>query len=285
MPPQPERASGPPRWAAVLNRISWTALPDAAPGRGVPLHSVIDLHKGLTGPVVLALMLALGVFTVPAWTYLALHGSYGVIWVIKDRTFPDRQWQRRVRWTGAVATWAFLSLYWIAPAILLLGTAGAVDLGAWDPAGPPWLAAAIALYALGLVLMVGADAQKNLTLAARSGREGGTGAGLITTGFFARTRHPNYLGEMLIYGGFALVVDHWLPWAVLAGVWGLFFVPNMLAIDASLSRYPEYEAWRTRTGFLLPRIGGRGGAVDAGRERGDAPSGRSGTGPDTGPGP
>lgn len=98
----------------------------------------------------------------------------------------------------------------------------------------------------GLVLMIGADAQKNATLRERPD--------LITTGFFARTRHPNYLGEMLIYGSFALVVNHWLPWLILAAVWGLFFLPNMLAIEASLSRYPEYESWRRRTGFLLPRI-------------------------------
>ncbi len=118
--------------------------------------------------------------------------------------------------------------------------------------------------------MIGADVQKNAILAARrsgSGDEGrgdarggppasSSGPGLITTGFFARTRHPNYLGEMLIYGSFTTVVNHWIPWLILAAVWGLFFLPNMLAIEASLSRYPGYEAWRKRTGFVLPKVGG-----------------------------
>lgn len=263
---RPGRA--PPRWAERLNRISWTALPDADDGRGVRLNVAIDLHKGITGPAFLAAMLAFDVFTLPAWIYLALHGSYGAVWVLKDRTIPDRQWQRRVRWSAALLTWGFLSLYWAAPALLVLGTAGVVQLSGWSPAATPWLAGAVFFYAVGLVLMIGADAQKNLTLAARRrgrGDEAGgptdpeaalrsPAPGLITTGFFARTRHPNYLGEMLIYGAFALVVNHWIPWLILAAVWGLFFVPNMLAIDASLSRYPEYEAWRRRTGFLLPKI-------------------------------
>ena len=238
----------PPAWADALHRATWRTLGGAPASGGVRL----DLHKALTGPLVLALMILYDVFTPAAWTYLALHGSYGVAWVIKDRTLPDKQWQRRVRWIGAVATWVFLSFYWVAPVLLVLGTAGALELGDWSPAGPATRAAAMALYALGLVLMVGADAQKNLTLALRN--RDTNGGGLITTGFFARTRHPNYLGEIMIYAAFALVVGHWLPWLLLAGVWGLFFLPNMIAIDASLSRYPEFERWTRRTGLLLPRL-------------------------------
>jgi len=235
------------RWAAALHRITWAAIPEAEGGRGVRLDRVIDLHKGLTGPLLAALMLGLDVFTTPAWTYLALHGSYGAAWVIKDLTFPDRQWQRRVGWTGALATWVFLSFYWVAPAILVLGQAGVFVLEGWEPSSGWLLALAVFTYALGLVLMVGSDIQKNLTLALRGG-------GLITTGFYARTRHPNYLGEMMVYGSFALVVNHWLPWLLLGAVWTLFFVPNMVVIDASLSRYEGYEAWRKTTGFALPRL-------------------------------
>lgn len=255
-------ARRPPRWAETLNRTAWQLIPDAEPGRGVPLNAVIDAHKAATGPLVLGLMAALDVYTPAAWVYLGLHGSYGVAWVIKDRTFGDRRWSRRVPWTGALATLAFLSLYWVAPALLLLGTAGTLPPADRDPAGWPVLAAAIVAYALGLVLMIGADVQKNAVLARGRGpedaasRSAAEGPGLITDGFFARTRHPNYLGEMLIYGSFALVVGHWLPWVILAGVWGLLFVPTMLAIEASLSRYPGYEAWRSRTGFLLPSVRG-----------------------------
>ena len=79
--------------------------------------------------------------------------------------------------------------------------------------------------------------------------------GLIVDGFFARTRNPNYLGEMMIYSSFAVVAGHWLPWVVLVWVWLFLFVPNMLRKDASMARYPEWAAYRARTGLLLPRLG------------------------------
>lgn len=261
----------PPKWAAVLhgiaNRIIGTETAGGrtgetgAPTGWAPLNVVIDLHKAATGLFVLILMQAYDVFTAPAWVYLALHGSYGIAWVVKDVAVGDRKWRHRVGLLGVLGTWAFLTLYWVAPWLLVLGTAGNLQLGGWTP-GTEWsppgtgvLAVAVVAYVVGLVLMIGADAQKNATLAARRDPGGGgSSPGLITTGFFAWSRHPNYLGEMMIYGAFALVVGHWLPWVILAAVWLLFFLPNMLAIEASLSRYPGYEAWRDRTGFLLPRL-------------------------------
>jgi protein-S-isoprenylcysteine O-methyltransferase Ste14 len=250
-----------PRWADLLHRVAGWIIGDETSAGWVPLNAVIDLHKAATGVFVLVLMQAYTVFTPAAWTYLALHGTYGIAWVLKDVTVGDRKWRHRVGLGGVFGTLAFLTLYWVAPVILILGTAGTLDLGGWRPGSewsPPstvWLAVAVVAYVAGLVLMIGADAQKNATLRERSRRPGGgtsSAPGLITTSFYARIRHPNYLGEMLIYGSFALVAGHWLPWGILAAIWGLFFLPNMLAIEASLSRYPEYEAWRKRTGFLLP---------------------------------
>ena len=55
---------------------------------------------------------------------------------------------------------------------------------------------------------------------------------------FRYVRHPNYLGEMMIYLSFALMVWHWLPFVVLAWVWGGLFVVNMILKEARMSRYP-----------------------------------------------
>jgi protein-S-isoprenylcysteine O-methyltransferase Ste14 len=93
--------------------------------------------------------------------------------------------------------------------------------------------------------MMGSDAQKYFTLKARRG--------LITTGFFAWSRHPNYAGEMLLYASFALLAAHWAPWVVLAWVWAGVFFPNMLRMEASMSRYPEWAAYKSRTSLLLYR--------------------------------
>jgi steroid 5-alpha reductase family enzyme len=90
------------------------------------------------------------------------------------------------------------------------------------------------------------DAQKFFVLQLRKG--------LIEDGLFARTRNPNYLGEVLIYAGFALASWHWEPFVVLAG-WFLYFVRNMRRKDASMSRHPEFAAYKDRTGMFLPSLG------------------------------
>jgi protein-S-isoprenylcysteine O-methyltransferase Ste14 len=60
--------------------------------------------------------------------------------------------------------------------------------------------------------------------------------GLITNGMYRFIRHPNYLGEMMTYSSFALMVWHWLPVVVLAWIWGGQFAVNMTLKEASMSR-------------------------------------------------
>lgn len=203
----------------------------------------INLQKGGTLVFVLALMAVYAVWTPTAWIYFGLHGSYGLIWLLKELVFPDPAWQKRITAGGAFNAWlTVLGPYWIAPWLM-------ISQGIEQP--PAVLGGAVVLYALGLTLMIGADAQKYFVLRARRG--------LIVDGFFARTRNPNYLGEMMIYSSFAIVAGHWLPWLVLAWVWSGIFVPNMLRKDASIARYPEWAAYKARTGLLLPRIRLRNG--------------------------
>jgi len=206
--------------------------------RVLKLSWVINLQKGGTLPFVLLLMAVTGNTSTTAWIYAALHGSYGLCWLLKDRTFPDPGWEQRVTFGGALNAWLLvLGLYWIAPVLIVVG-------GLEAP--PARLAVATLIYALGVVLMMGSDAQKYFVLKARRG--------LVTDGFFARIRHPNYLGEMMLYGSFALVAGHWAPWAVLAWVWSAVFLPNILKKEASMARYPEWAAYCARTGALLPRL-------------------------------
>src|SRR3546814_8649818 len=60
-------------------------------------------------------------------------------------------------------------------------------------------------------------------------------------------RQPNYLGEMMIYASFAMMVGHWLPWVWLAIIWASLFATNMVMKEASMSRYPGWAAYRKRT--------------------------------------
>ena len=197
----------------------------------------INLHKGLTAAIVVGLMVAYQNFTLGPWVYLALHGSYGFLWLLKDRLYPDKQWEQEVSLGAGIAGFTLLLLYWVAPFLL-------ISRGTVPPL--PLVSAAIALNIFGVFLHFVSDAQKYYTLKYH--------AGLITEGLFARCRNTNYLGEILIYLSFALLTQHWLPFAILAFFIGILFVPNMLKKDRSLSRYPDFASYQARSGLLLPQL-------------------------------
>jgi protein-S-isoprenylcysteine O-methyltransferase Ste14 len=201
------------------------------------LKHPINLHKGLTAFYVLGLMTLYRNFSIAAWVYLALHGGYGLLWLLKDRIYPDKRWEEEIPpWLGIV-TFLSLGAYWIAP-WLLISRAVMVSGGI--------LAFAIFINLLGIFLHYSSDAQKYYELKYRSG--------LITDGFFARCRNTNYLGELLIYGSFALLSLHWLPFVILFGFAITVFLPGMRQKDNSLARYPEFAAYKAQSGFLLPNF-------------------------------
>lgn len=219
------------------------------------MATVINAQKATTLLFVGALMIAYGNGTPVAWVYLALHGTYGLCWLLKHLAFADRRWEVRVTIGGAVMTWVLvLGLYWVISFLVVS------DVLEPRPPPSPWLLGlAVGVHTLGVALMIGADAQKHFTLRLRPG--------LVEDGLYARVRHPNYLGEMMIYAAYALLARHWLAWAILGWIWLGVFLPNMKVIEASLSRYPGWEAYRARTGMLLPRPVGPGRANTASRGR------------------
>ena len=205
----------------------------------------INLHKGSTFIFVLALMVIYQNFTIGAWVYLALHGTYGILWLLKDRLFPDKQWEQEIPiWVG-ILSFFLINLYWVAPFILI--SSGSVP-------SPPLIAAAIFINLLGVFLHYTSDAQKYYTLKYKSG--------LITEGFFARCRNTNYLGEVFIYFSFALLVQHWLVFVILGLFVAVIFFPNMFKKDKSLSRYPEFEEYKANSGLLLPKVWGNSSQAD-----------------------
>ncbi len=109
-----------------------------------------------------------------------------------------------------------------------------------------WFCLCISLCILGCVIMIASDAQKYYTLRVRRG--------LITDGMHRYIRHPNYLGEMMIYSSFAMMVWHWLPVVVLACVWCGLFSVNMINKEARMSRHPEWAEYKRHSWWLLPPI-------------------------------
>lgn len=207
------------------------------------LNWVINFQKGTTLFWVLTLMWWHDNFSIQAWVYLVLHGSYGLIWMLKDSLFPDKRWQVGITFGGALmAVLLVLGPYWVAPYLLISSVLGDAHVGA----SQLWLFIAIFMYVVGLVLMLLADAQKFYTLRIQKG--------LITDGVFRFIRHPNYLGEMIVYGSFAVVVWHWIPWVILAWVWLGYFSINIIMKERSMSRYPEWAEYKKRSWYLIPYI-------------------------------
>jgi protein-S-isoprenylcysteine O-methyltransferase Ste14 len=201
---------------------------------------VINFQKGGTFVVIGLLMWLWQNVTTAAWVYLSLQGTYGFCWILKDLAFPDRNWQRRVTFGGAATAFLLvLGPYWVLAFLMISDV-----LGSPPTPSDPLLAFAVCLHTLGVGLMLASDAQKHFTLKFRPG--------LIEGGFFRFVRHPNYLGEIMIYSSYALLVGHWSAWAILACVWVGLFVPNMLMKEYSLSRHPQWAAYKARTGMLLP---------------------------------
>jgi protein-S-isoprenylcysteine O-methyltransferase Ste14 len=233
-----------PALAAKLGRMNAYGMTDLGGGpRPWKLAWVIDFQKIGTFPLLGLLIAWYHNMSVGAWVYLAMHGSYGLVWMVKDLAFPDPSWQRRITIaSGLYVFFGVLVWYWAFGWLLISGTS--------QPAYPlpdsAWFCLCISLCIEGNVIMIAADAQKYFTLRARRG--------LITDGMYRYIRHPNYLGEMMIYGSFALMVWHWLPVVVLTCVWIGMFAVNMINKEASMSRYPEWAKYKRRSWWLLPPI-------------------------------
>jgi protein-S-isoprenylcysteine O-methyltransferase Ste14 len=197
----------------------------------------VNLHKGATAFYVLALMFLYGNYSAGAWVYLALHGSYGFLWLLKNQIFPDKQWEQPVSLNYAVFVFVVLGLYWIAPWILIAQN---------KIPTPAMMGAAVTLNMFGVMLHFSSDAQKYFTLKHKPG--------LITEGFFSRCRNANYLGELIIYTGFAMLSMSWIGFLGITAFFIGAFIPNMLKKDKSLSRYAEFEDYKEKSGLLLPKL-------------------------------
>ncbi|CAG9575163.1 conserved hypothetical protein [Leishmania major strain Friedlin] len=223
------------KWMGFSDYLSTSLL--GGP-RCIKLAHVINFQKCTTLFVCSAMMWRSGNFSATATTYTALHGSYGLCWYLKHLVFPDPRWDQNITIGSAIAAFAaVLGPYWMIAYNSIMQGAERSNVA---------LCAATVVYAVGLAIMMGADGQKYFVLRERKG--------LITNGFFARTRNPNYLGEVMIYGSFAFVSGRTSSWVILLTIWTGLFLPSMLAKDIRMSRHAGWKAYVQRTGLLFPRI-------------------------------
>lgn len=199
----------------------------------------ISSQKGVTALVVFIMIAVFEQWqNTTAWVYLALHGTYGFLWVFKSLIFPDRKFEQQISLGFGLVIWASLSLYWITPFVL---TSQGVQVPGW------YMALCISIFGFGVFFHFVTDMQKYISLQLQPGQ-------LITGGMMSRVRNMNYFGELLIYLAFALLAVHWLPLIVLL-IWIFFYwLPNMRIKDHSLSRYADFSAYKKRTKLFIPYI-------------------------------
>ena len=68
------------------------------------------------------------------------------------------------------------------------------------------------------------------------------------------SRNINYLGEIMLYGAFGILVNRWETFIVYSYMWGIVFVLKMVAKDYSLSMKPGWAKYYDQTWFLFPKL-------------------------------
>jgi hypothetical protein len=80
-------------------------------------------------------------------------------------------------------------------------------------------------------------------------------AELATTGPYAHTRNPLYLGSMLIAFGFAAAAASWTIFVALAGLFAAIYIPTILGEEAYLrEHFASFDAYARAVPRLLPRL-------------------------------
>lgn len=81
-------------------------------------------------------------------------------------------------------------------------------------------------------------------------------ASLITTGLYARVRHPIYFGLLLAGFGILLDAGYWTQLVILLMLWLVLKTKADFEETLLRERYPEYDEYARKTPQLIPRLFG-----------------------------
>lgn len=80
-------------------------------------------------------------------------------------------------------------------------------------------------------------------------------AELTTTGPYAYTRNPLYLGSLILGAGFAVAAWNWILAAIMAAIFLAIYVPVIRGEEDFLRQaFPGYHEYAQRVPRLLPRL-------------------------------
>lgn len=202
------------------------------------LSQSINCAKALTLIVAVGSLFYYDNFTTVPVLTTTLHGNYCITWLLKTLIYPDARFLVKVPFAAWLVTFILVSLYAVGP--FLAAKNVRADLK------PLQVAGVVTLYTLGMFLHFAGDCQKHYTLEFKKG--------LITEGFYARCRHPNYIGEVFIYAALGFLVQSRVFWCILIFFWTVVFKSNMDQKEKSLARFPEFEEYKKRAGYAYFKL-------------------------------
>ena len=245
-------------WGALLVfLVQWVVF---VPSWFAHTEHFFDLTGSLTYFAVVALTLLSRGSVTP---YSLLVATMVTAWALRLGAFLAA----RVRAAGSDSRFdamkyrfAWFLMTWTLQGLWVLLTAGAALAAITSPEDRQIEAFAllgVALWAFGFGIEVAADEQKRRFRARPENLDR-----FITTGVWARSRHPNYFGEILLWFGVAVAAFPSLSgWSMVTLVSPLFVwllltrVSGVPLLEAAADRRwagnPEYEAYKTSTPVLL----------------------------------
>ncbi len=232
-----------PAWIAFIYRCNCYFMFDLFGGpRIFTAKTILNIHCSLQIFVMSFWMWHYAPTSPAAWVLFGMAAANDVLWLIKNTFFPDASWEHKATLPSNVFFVFYLFSTWVMAWLLISGFS--------NPTYPLpenlWVASCVAIYAIGIVIKVASDAQKNLLLKAKPG--------LITDGMYRLVRHPNYLGQTLIYLGLILMAWHWISTLIFVAIFFSVFLVNMIMKEASMSRYPQWAAYRKKSWWLIPGV-------------------------------
>lgn len=205
------------------------------------LKHYANFAKATILPYMMFLMWYFQNYSLGCWVYMAIHGAYGFLWNLKTLAFPDKGHEEHVSIGSLPQLFIVLSGYSYIPYMMASGQSEqnpSAERIFWS----------VLLFCIGASFMMISDAQKYFCLMHKKG--------LIDYGMFAHCRNPNYLGEMMLYGTFALLSNRTLPWIILLSVWCIVFSLMIYLKERSFRRKVGWEQYRKRSYLLIPKLYG-----------------------------
>ena len=243
----------------VAYAIQWLVF---IPSAIAPTEKFFDLTGSLTFIVVMTLAVVLSgrtdartlLLLVLVGVWAARLGSFLFLRIRRagaDSRFDEIKKSR----TRFLVTWTIQGLWVSLTLAAALGAVTSLDRRPLDA----FAFGGLALWIAGFTLEVAADVQKSHFRADASNR-----GRFIRTGLWAWSRHPNYLGEILLWIGVAAValplLHGWQLVTLISPVFVLLLLTRVSGVpllekkaDATWGGQPGYEEYKRDTPVLLPR--------------------------------